>query len=48
MGGDATPGWGLILLVLAVLALIGLMVTVGVRDWFREAAEDRRKRNRVE
>lgn len=41
---EASPGWELILVVLVVVAMLVVMVVVGVRDWIRETAADRSRR----
>jgi hypothetical protein len=42
---DTFPGWGPILLVTAVVAMLAMLVVTGVRDWVREASIDRAKRD---
>lgn len=41
---DTFPGWGPILLVAAVVAMLAVLVVTGIRDWVREASIDRAKR----
>ncbi|WP_117212637.1 hypothetical protein [Allorhizocola rhizosphaerae] len=48
MAEQAAPSWQLILMVIAVVTLLAVLIFIGVRDWFREAALDRAARQRRE